>query len=202
VQTDVSVRAQVERLVQETVTRFSGVHILVNNAAKLGGNGHLLEMTQDEWDRTLAANLTGAFICAQLAAREMVRAGGGSIINVSSTNGLLPQPECGAYAASKGGLEMFTRVLAIDLAPYHIRANTIAPGPVQSRDPDDTPPRPNECNLAGRNGLPDEVAALACFLASDASSFINGERIAIDGGLVINAYRLYGVPMVRREFTW
>ena len=197
--TDVAQRAQVEQLVAETVARFGAVHVLVNNAAKTGGNGHLLDMPQEEWERTLAANLTGAFICAQLAAREMVRAGGGSIINVSSTNGQIPQPECAAYAVAKGGLEMLTRALAIDLAAYNIRANTIAPGPVQSRDPDDTPPRANDCTLVGRNGLPDEVAALAVFLASDASSYITGERIGVDGGLLINAYQLYGTPKPRRD---
>jgi NAD(P)-dependent dehydrogenase (short-subunit alcohol dehydrogenase family) len=198
VQSDISQRAQVERLVAETVASYGGVHILVNNAAKLGSNGHVLEMTQDEWERTLAANLTGAFLCAQLAAREMVRAGGGSIINMSSTNGAIPQPECGAYAVAKGGLEMLTRVLAIELAPYGIRANTIAPGPVQSRDPDGAPPRANDCTLLGRNGTPDEVAAVAVFLASDASRYVTGERIGVDGGLLINAYRLYGAEEARR----
>lgn len=199
VRADVSQRADVERVVAATLERFGGLHVLVNNAAKTGDNGHVLEMPQEEWDRTLAVNLTGAFICAQLAAREMVRAGAGSIINISSSNGQVPQAECGAYAVAKGGLEMLTRVLAVDLAPFGIRANTVAPGPIQSREPDEAAPRPSDAPLLGRNGLPGEVAEVALFLASDASSYLTGERIGVDGGMLINSYNVYGADPIRRR---
>ncbi|NLG27283.1 MAG: glucose 1-dehydrogenase [Chloroflexi bacterium] len=196
---DVSERPDVERVVGAAREHYGGVHILVNNAAKTGGNGHLLDMAQEEWDRTIATNLTGAFICAQLAAREMARHRSGSIINVSSTNGQVPQPECAAYAVAKGGLEILTRALAIDLGPYGIRVNTLAPGPVQSRDPDGTPSRPNAHTLVGRTALPDEIAEVALFLSSDASGYLTGERIGVDGGLLINAYSLYGAPLRRAD---
>jgi NAD(P)-dependent dehydrogenase (short-subunit alcohol dehydrogenase family) len=123
----------------------------------------------------------------------MAANGGGSIINVSSTNGQIPQPRCCAYAAAKGGMEILTRSMAVDLAPYGIRVNTIAPGPIQSRSPDEEPPHANEMTLLGRSGLPREVAGLALFLASDEASFITGERIGVDGGGLINAYRIYGL---------
>lgn len=200
VRCDVSARADVECVVAAAVKHYGGVHILVNNAAKTGGNGHVLDMTQEEWDRTIATNLTGAFICAQLAAREMARHRSGSIINISSTNGQVPQPECAAYAVAKGGIELLTRALAIDLGPYGIRVNTLAPGPVQSRDPDGTPSRPNTYTLVGRTAVPDEIAEVALFLASDASAYLTGERIGADGGLLINAYSLYGARF-RRAMT-
>ncbi|HHX45675.1 MAG TPA: glucose 1-dehydrogenase [Chloroflexi bacterium] len=192
VPTDVARREDVERMVAEAVTAFGGVDILVNNAARTGENGPFLEVAPELWEEVIATNLTGVFHCSQAAARVMARAGGGSIINVSSTNGLIPQPRCCAYGAAKGGVEILTRSMAIDLAPYHIRVNVIAPGPIQSRDADDAPARPSKATLLGRNGLPHEVAAVAAFLASEESSFITGERIAVDGGILVNAYRIYG----------
>lgn len=192
IRTDVARREDVEHMVAATVEAFGTVDILVNNAARTGENGPFLEVPPELWDEVIATNLTSVFLCSQAAGRVMARAGGGSIINVSSTNGLIPQPRCCAYGAAKGGMEILTRSMAVDLAPYHIRVNTIAPGPIQSRDADDTPPRPSTSTLLGRNGLPAEVAAVAAFLASEESSFITGERIAVDGGILVNAYNIYG----------
>lgn len=192
IRTDVSSRRDVEALIDETVKRFGEIDILVNNAAITGENGPFLEVSQGTWERVIAVNQTGVFMCSQASARVMARSDGGSIINISSTNGLVPQPRCCAYGAAKGALEMLTRSMAIDLAQYNIRVNVIAPGPIQTRLPDGTPPGQTEMTLLGRNGLPQEVAAAAVFLASDESSFITGERIGVDGGTLINGYRIYG----------
>jgi NAD(P)-dependent dehydrogenase (short-subunit alcohol dehydrogenase family) len=175
------------------VAAFGQIDILVNNAALLGENGPFLEVTQEVWDRVIRVNQTAVFICSQVVARVMATAWRGSIINISSVNGLVPQPRCVAYAAAKAAVESITRSMAIDLAPYNIRVNTIAPGPIQSHLPDDEPPRLTDSVLLGRVGLPAEIAAVALFLASDESSYVTGERIGVDGGKLINGYRIYGV---------
>lgn len=193
VQTDVSSRPDVQLLVDETVRRFGRIDILVNNAAVLGENGSFLEISQSVWDHVVSVNQTAVFICSQLVGRVMAQTGGGNIINISSVNGIVPQPRCAAYATAKSAVESLTRITASDLAPYNIRVNTIAPGPIETRLPHLASPRPNEDTLLGRNGLPHEIAATAVFLASDESSFITGERIAVDGGMLVNGYRIYGV---------
>lgn len=193
VETDVSSREDVGFLTEKTVEQFGSIDILVNNAGLLGANGPFLDVSQDVWDRVLRVNLTAVFICAQMVGRIMARSGGGSIINISSVNGLVPQPYCCVYAAAKSAVESLTRSIAGDLAPYNIRANTIAPGPIQSRAPDDAPPQSTDATLLGRTGLPKEIAAAAIFLASDESSFITGERIGVDGGKLVNGYRIYNI---------
>ena len=194
VRTDVGEASDIQHMVDEAVVRFGTVSVLVNNAAKMGENGHLLEMTLEAWEEVLRIDLTGPFLCAQAAARVMAEhMQGGSIINISSTNGWLPQPRCCAYGAAKGGLEILTKGMAIDLAPYNIRVNTIAPGPILSRSPDGTPPRESAMALLRRTGGPEEVAAVAAFLASDESSYVTGERIAVDGGAFVNAYQVYAM---------
>jgi 3-oxoacyl-[acyl-carrier protein] reductase len=190
--TDVSRTADLEALVAATVESFGQIDILVNNAAILGENGPFLEVTEEVWERVIRVNQTAVFLGSQLVARVMARARRGSIINISSTNGLVPQPRCVAYGASKAAVESITRSMAIDLAPYNIRVNTIAPGPIQSYLPDDQPPRPTDSVLLGRAGLPAEIAAAALFLASDESSYITGERIGVDGGKLVNGYAIYG----------
>jgi NAD(P)-dependent dehydrogenase (short-subunit alcohol dehydrogenase family) len=193
VKTDVSSRPDVELLVDETVRRFGRIDILVNNAAVLGENGHFLEISQKVWDHVVSVNQTAVFICSQLAGRVMAKAGRGNIINISSINGIVPLPRCAAYVTAKSAVESLTRIAANELAPYNIRVNTIAPGPIETRLPDGASPRPTEDTLLGRNGLPHEIAAAAVFLASDESSFITGERIKVDGGMLVNGYRIYGV---------
>lgn len=152
VPTDVSSRGSVEGLIEKTVKEFGKVDILVNNAAITGVNGPLLEVSQDTWDRVIAVNLTGVFMCSQAAARVMARRPeGGNIINISSINAFRPQPHCCAYAAAKGAVETLTRSMAIDLAPFNIRVNCIWPGPIQSRLPDDVPPRQTDSTQIGRH---------------------------------------------------
>jgi len=191
--TDVADRAAVEALVQTTVAEFGRLDILVNDAAILGENGPFLDVTEETWDRVIAVNQKGVFLCGQAAARRMAQTGGGRIINISSVNGLIPQPRCAAYAAAKAAVESLTKTMAMDLAPFNIRANCIAPGPIQSHTPDDEPPRPNRLTLLRRAGLPAEVAAVAVFLASDESSYVTGERIGVDGGKLLNGYAIYGL---------
>lgn len=193
VQVDVADRAAVEALVQTTLDSYGRLDILVNNAAILGENGPLLEVSQAVWDRVIAVNQTGVFVCSQVAGRVMAQARRGTIINISSVNGQVPQPRCVAYAAAKAAVESLTRSLAIDLAAYGIRANCIAPGPIQSRSPDGEPAHPSEIVLLGRAGLPAEIANVAVFLASDEASYITGQSIAVDGGHLVNGYTLYGI---------
>ena len=193
VHVDVSNRTDVGRLVDQTVRRFGRIDILVNNAAILGENGHFLELPQSTWDSVVNVNQTAVFICSQLAGRVMAENGGGNIINISSVNGTVPQPRCAAYAVAKSAVESLTRIMASDLAPYNIRVNTIAPGPIEIRPPHIASPRTTEDTLLGRNGLPHEIAAAAVFLASEESSFITGERIAVDGGMLVNGYRIYDI---------
>jgi NAD(P)-dependent dehydrogenase (short-subunit alcohol dehydrogenase family) len=178
-------------MVQRTVDEFGRIDILVNNAAILGENGPLLEISQEVWDRVIGVNLTGVFICSQVVGRVMAQARSGNIINIGSTNSFVPQPRCVAYGAAKAAIISVTISLAEDLAHYGIRANCIAPGPILSHLPDDAQPTPSNSTLLGRAGMPSEIASVALFLASDESSYVNGQCISVDGGLLHNGYRIY-----------
>jgi 3-oxoacyl-[acyl-carrier protein] reductase len=191
--TQVADRASVQAMVDTTVAAFGHIDILVNNAAILGSNGHLFDVTSEIWERVIGVNQTGVYLCSQIAGKVMAEARRGNIINISSVNGKVPQPGCIAYGAAKAAVESMTILFAEDLAAYGIRANCIAPGPIQSKLPDDAPTRQTDRVLVGRTGLPSEVASVALFLASDASSYVNGQVIAVDGGLLVNGYLLYNV---------
>lgn len=193
-QTQVADRTSVESMVQRVVAEFGRIDILVNNAAILGENGHVLEVAQEVWDRVIAVNQTGVFICSQLAGRVMAEARRGNIINIASVNAFVPQPRCVAYGAAKAAIVAMTVLLAEDLAPYGIRANAIAPGPIQSQLADDAPLELTDTTLLGRAGLPAEIATVAVFLASEEASYINGQCIKVDGGMLNNGYRIYTAP--------
>ena len=183
---DVRDHAQVQALFDATVAAFGRVDVLVNNSG-ITAPRPLLEMTPEEWDRTLNINLRGAFFCTQRAAREMIGQGqGGKIVNLSSVHGFAAVPEHAHYEASKGGINMFTKACAIELAPHDIQVNAIAPGVIEV-ERYHTPDYDREalgCSVpAGRVGFPNDVALLAVFLSSDGAGYITGQIIWVDGGL-------------------
>jgi len=177
-------------MVRKTVEKFGKIDILVNNAG-ICQFKPFLELTEEDWDRTLDINLKGYFLCAKAAAKEMAKQKSGTIINIASI--AMGQvgvgfPALVHYCASKGGIVAMTEAMALELAPYNIRVNAIAPGAI------DTPmaaatkqdPKTLEQSLARiplhRMGQPEEVSNLVLFLASDESSYITGSTIVIDGG--------------------
>lgn len=175
--------------VARAVRTFGTLNILVNNAG-IGAFGKLLHETDDEtWDEVLAINLTGAFRMTRAAVPAMLKAGGGSIINVSSIASLVGIPMLAAYAASKGGMDALTRCTAIDYAKQGIRCNAINPGLVAT--PMAASLISDQARLdqvlsnypMARTGTPEEVAALVLFLASDESAWMTGTTVPIDGGM-------------------
>lgn len=185
-------REEVENLVQETLTAFGRIDILVNNA---GGNpvlSTMVDLEEGAFEKVMEVNLKGAFLMSKAVAGEMIRQGGGRIINVSSVSGIRARNDrTGAYCISKAALNMMTQVMARELAPHHILVNAIAPGSIRTEfsrvnwtDPERKAQRIREVELR-RFGEPEEVAGLALFLASGAGSFVTGEIIRVDGGQTI-----------------
>jgi len=181
---DVSKRDDVERILASTVERFGGLDILIANAG-IHRVTPFAAIEDEEWDEVLAINLRGAFLACRAAARQMIEQGrGGAIVVVASTNGFVAEPGMAHYNASKGGLIMLARSMAVDLAPYRIRANAVAPGTILSEIT-----RPMVAAgfgfgaiPAGRIGDAAEVASPILFLASDEASYVTGEVLVVDGG--------------------
>jgi glucose 1-dehydrogenase len=192
---DVSSPDEVNQLVQKTLESWGRLDILVNNAG-LEYKRPFIEFPFELWQRVIAVDLTGPFLCAQAASREMIRQGGGRIINISSVHEDLPMPTNAPYCAAKGGLRMLMRTIAVELAPYKITVNNIAPGAIFTPIDADVESNPQmegalmaEIPL-GRWGKPEEVAGLAVFLASDAASYCTGGTFFIDGGMIRQAGHL------------
>jgi len=191
VKCDVSKKAEVEKMIEKTIEKFGKVDILVNNAG-ICQFKPFLELTEEEWDRTININLKGYFLCAQAAAKEMVKQkSGGAIVNIASV--AMGQvgvgfPNISHYCASKGGIVAMTEALALELAPFDIRVNVVSPGAIETPmiDPLKTDPKIMEGRLARiplhRVGKPEEVSNLVLFLASDESSYMTGSTVVIDGG--------------------
>jgi len=187
-QCDVSDPKQVERIVSTALEKLGPIDILVNNAGISWGEAPET-MSLDQWKRVLDTNLTGAFLFAQAAGREMLKKGSGSIINIASVAGMRSSvggPHYAGYVASKAGLMGLTRELAASWGPHGIRVNAIAPGFFHSRLADPViglvEPSIRTRNPIPRVGDAGEIKGLAVFLASDASSYITGQAIAVDGG--------------------
>ena len=177
------------RMVDATVERLGGLDVLVNNAA-INRSAPLLEMRLEDWDAVLKVNLRGAFCCLQAAGRAMRDSGrGGSIINISSIHEDVPFPTFAAYAVAKGGLRMLMRNAALELAGHNIRVNNIAPGAILTPLNAATVEDPEKMALLkrivpqGRMGTPEDVAALAVFLASDRATYVTGSTYLVDGGM-------------------
>ena len=168
--------------VELTVSEFGTLNVLFNNAGIFNG-GRLQRYETELWQQMLDVNLTGAFLGMRAAADAMIAAGGGSIINTSSIEGLRGTPWAHGYVASKWGLRGLTKSVALELAPQGIRVNSLHPGristPATDQMPDDMIPIP-----LGRPGQPEEVATFVVFLASDESSFATGSEFVMDGGTV------------------
>jgi NAD(P)-dependent dehydrogenase (short-subunit alcohol dehydrogenase family) len=186
VQADVSAPAEVRRMFEEVSERFRRLDVLVNNAAVQTAKP-LLEVTDDEWDRVIHTNLTGCFLCTRSAGRLMRERGSGAIVNIGSGCCKVPFPGLVAYTASKGGIDMFTKVAAVELGRYGIRVNCVAPGAIEVErtmaDDPDYARRWAAVTPLGRIGTPADVARAVVFLASPAASFITGQTLWVDGAL-------------------
>jgi glucose 1-dehydrogenase len=193
VQADVSLPDDVNGLVQKTVAAFGRLDIFVNNAG-IEKKFAFVDYPLATWQKIIAVNLTGAFLCSQAAARQMIaQGGGGRIINISSIHEDLPMPTNAPYCASKGGLRMLMRTIAVELASHQITVNNIGPGATFTPIDKDVQSDPNlnaqilaEIPM-GRWGTPEEVAKLAVYLASDDAGYVTGSTYFIDGGMLRNA---------------
>ena len=177
-----------DRAIQSAVSSFGKIDILVNNAG-IWRRGHVLETSSEQWDLVLGVNAKGVFLGTKAAIPEMRKAGGGSIINISSTAGLVGSRTSSAYSASKGAVRIFTKSTAIQYAAEGIRANSIHPGPIDTDMGDQVWPDADSRERAvartalARMGTPQDIAYGALYLASDESSFVTGAELVIDGGL-------------------
>ncbi|HEY4114783.1 MAG TPA: glucose 1-dehydrogenase [Rhizomicrobium sp.] len=187
---DVSKPADVHRWIRQTVKRFGSVDVLVNNAGFMIRKD-VLKLTIADFDRVIATNLRGTFLCSQAAAREMAkRELGGAIINIASTRAHMSEPNTEGYTASKGGIVALTHGMAISLAPYRIRVNAVSPGWIEVADwkkrskakqPHHSK-KDREQHPVGRVGRPEDIAEACHFLAEHAS-FMTGQEIIVDGGM-------------------
>jgi NAD(P)-dependent dehydrogenase (short-subunit alcohol dehydrogenase family) len=186
---DVTDGASCRAAVAATVQRFGGLDVLLYGAADSDKAATVLEMDEAAWERVIRINLTGAFLMAKAAIPAMVTRGGGSVIIIASQLGRVASPGRAAYCATKGALIQLAKVLATDHASQGIRANTISPGAVETRrmlrrhkDMDEARRVMGPKHLVNRLARPDEIARAALYLASDASAFMTGSDLLIDGG--------------------
>jgi NAD(P)-dependent dehydrogenase (short-subunit alcohol dehydrogenase family) len=192
VEGDVSKASDASGMVESTVSRFGGIDIVFNNAG-IYIEKKAEDMSEDEWDRLIDINLKGTFLVSKYAVPHLRARGGGAIVNNSSDAGLVGNRSCPAYCASKGGVTVMTKAMALDYANDGIRVNCVNPGVVDtpmvarevqlSGDPDKCVSQMDSDHPIGRIGKPEEVAKAVLFLASNESSFITGTALSVDGGL-------------------
>lgn len=188
VPTDVTDREQLEHLVTATTTELGGLHILVNNAGGTRFVSPLLGLRPEGWDKSIALNLTATFHATQLAAQAMAPSGGGSIIQIASVAGIMGAQGLSFYSAAKGGVRLMSQAVAKELATSGVRVNVIAPGWVATdlnaamRQDEATDRMITDMIPMKRWGQADEIVGAAIYLASDASSFVTGATLVVDGG--------------------
>jgi len=195
---DVGDKSQVDAVVTQTLQAYGRIDVLVNNAGIFKA-ADFLEVTEADFDAVLRVNLKGSFLVGQAVAREMAKAGRGSIVNMSSVNGMLAIPNISSYNVSKGGINQLTRVMALALADKGIRVNAVAPGTIATELAAKAVLTSEEAKqrIMGRTpmrrlGQPSEIADTVAYLASDAASYITGEIVVVDGGrMTLN----YTVPV-------
>src|SRR5499426_2344362 len=183
---DVSNSAQMKALMDGTVKQFGGLDIVVNSAG-VRTNGSITEITEEQWDRTIGVNLKGVFVVSRLAIPEMIKRGGGVILNIGARSGMAGQAGRVAYCASKGGMITLTEAMAMDHARDKIRVNCICPGPTRTPMVDTSTPeklaRYKTRVPVGRIGEPEDVAYAALYLASDEGSMVTAAILPVDGGM-------------------
>jgi len=186
---DVSQRADVETFIERTVQELGRLDVLVNNAG-ITRDGLLVRMSEEQWDRVLDINLKGAFFGCQAAAKVMMRARSGRIVNVASISGLTGNAGQANYAASKAGIIALTKSAARELAGRGIRVNAVAPGFIATDMTAEMPEKARQAFLQGialqRAGTPEDVANVVCFLSSAESDYVTGQCIVVDGGLTMH----------------
>lgn len=211
VQTDITDESEVTELFDVVVDRHDSLDVLVNNAGGSGGDDRLHRLSSETWDRIVRLNLSGAFLCAQQAIEPMIASDGGSMVHISSVNGVtgigLP-----AYSAAKAGLHAVSRIIATQYGSHGIRSNVVCPATIDTassrgrRDEweDSVHTALVDQYPLGRFGTPEEVADAVLFLASEESSFVTGTELRVDGGFTAGvnqrlADELYGVSSTPRE---
>ena len=195
---DVAKRAEVDAATAATLAAFGRIDVLINNAGIFRA-ADFLDITEADWNAVIGVNLKGAFLVGQAVAREMAKSGGGAIVNMSSVNAVMAIPTLASYNASKGGIDQLTRAMALALVDRGIRVNAVAPGTIATDLARKAVLGSAEAKekILGRTplrrlGEPEEIANVACFLLSDAASYVTGEIVYIDGGrLALN----YTVPV-------
>jgi 3-oxoacyl-[acyl-carrier protein] reductase len=184
---DVTQFDQVKDMIEETFAQYGRIDILVNNVGLIRDN-FLMLMNDGDWDSLIRTNLTSLFYCCKTVIRKMIPQRSGRIINLSSVSGILGTVGQTNYAATKGGVISFTKSLARELGPFNIQVNAVAPGLIESEAVSKMPKDKVEAILKssslGRMGKPEEVAKVILFLASDDSSYITGQTIVVDGGII------------------
>jgi 3-oxoacyl-[acyl-carrier protein] reductase len=190
---DVSNAADAEALVQSAVGTYGKLDVLVNNAAAYVGDGNILSIPDDLWDRIIDVDLKGVYLCTKKAIPAMIDNHGGSIIHISSVNALVGL-SLTAYSSAKGGIISFSRVIAIDFGKYGIRSNVVCPGTILTENSGKIyaerlglEDRVRKLYPIGRLGEPQDVSYCALYLASDESTFVTGSTMVVDGGLTAGA---------------
>jgi len=187
-QIDVTNKEQVESLMDKACEKFGQIDVLINNAGVIH-RVPAVQMSEEQWDETMAINLKGTFLCSQAAGKKMIENKSGKIVNISSEKGLIGFPERSAYCASKGGIVMLTRALAVEWAPYNVQVNAIAPTYIETemtRDILNDPEKYQEIihNIPMKQVCkPHDLFGAIMLFASDASSLITGQTLPVDGGL-------------------
>lgn len=188
---DVTDESAVKGVFAEIEREFGRLDILVNNAGIMFEK-HFLETSVSDWDRMMAVNLRGVFICSKVAAQLMMKGGGGAIVNIGSIEGNATNPDHAPYAASKSGVHGLTRAIAVDMGPHHIRCNAVLPGWIVTalnegyfatlKNREKAEQAMITLHPAGRLGSPNDVANMVSWLASDEAAWITGHEFVVDGG--------------------
>ncbi len=191
---DVTKDAQVERMVQDVISRHGKIDVLVNNVGLVEPGDSIFTLTRESWDRVLAINLTSVFLTSKFVIPHMAKRMYGNVVNIASIIGIIGEPGSNqlTYAATKGGIRGFSKQLAVDVAPYKIRVNCVAPGYTATpalkeafevgTNPSGSKEQREGLHLLNRFAEPEEIAQAVLFLASDESSFVTGTTLVVDGG--------------------